>query len=106
MQRLKLTESKHYSPVFGKIKGQILALWCKVAVLPVVLPELTMPGVVSARGKGGTGEPALLWERGRGQEVFPSERLVQLWGGAGVLWRSLSGEILLAATAVGPRAGN
>lgn len=65
-----------------------------------------MPGVASAGGKAGTGEPAPLWERGRGREVFPSERLVQLWAGAGVLWRSLSGEILLAATAVGPRAGN
>lgn len=58
MQRLKLTECKHYSSILGKIKGQILVLWCKVLGHEMLL-ELTMGWVIAPRGEAGNGDLSL-----------------------------------------------
>lgn len=106
MQRLKLTEYKHYSPVYVKIKGQILVLWCKVVKLHMMLLELTMHWVISPRGKGGGGESVLPCWHERGQEVLPLECSVWCCEDAGLLWCNDTWKILFPASPIGLREVN
>lgn len=65
MQRLKLTECKH-SSILGKIKGQILVLWCKVLVHEMLL-ELTVGWLITSREETGNGEFSGLWWKCMGE---------------------------------------